>query len=150
MIEIAKASDIDAVVEIERRANMTPWSHQMLSESLSNNHGYQFFLLRRSNEQISAYLIALEVLDEVNLLHIAVDPSFQSQGIARRLMQYWLSRLNSEVKTVWLEVRESNEIAQSLYQSCGFQKVDERKKYYRIPDSIERETALIYCLKIKN
>lgn len=148
MIENAKVSDIDDIIKIERKVNLTPWSRQMFSESLNDKDGREFFLSKNPKNQIMAYLIALEVFDEASLLHIAVDPDFQSQGIARQLIQFWLGQLSVKVKTVWLEVRKSNEIAQSLYLSCGFVLVDERKKYYRLPNSTGKETALIYCLTL--
>jgi ribosomal protein S18 acetylase RimI-like enzyme len=48
------------------------------------------------------------------------------------------------VKTVFLDVRESNTKAQSLYKKWGFGLLAVRKQYYRAPVANERENALVF------
>lgn len=70
--------------------------------------------------------------DEVEVLDLAVDPGFRRQGIARQLLMEALTdgRKQGKLRAV-LEVRSTNEAAQALYQSCGFQEEGVRPKYYR-------------------
>jgi len=153
MIEAANLSDIEEISTIETQTFANPWSKQLITDSLHNN----VVLVKRVGTQtfqeagydrpaIAAFLIAQIVLDEATVLQIAVDPSHQSQGHGRQLMSYWLETLNSEISKIWIEVRASNYIAQGLYSSLGFVKLSERKNYYKVIGSDQKETAYIYCL----
>ena len=65
--------------------------------------------------------------DEVEVLNLAVDPEFRRRGIGTRLLRHIDSR------HVFLEVRESNEVAQNLYRKLGFAEIGRREKYYDDP-----------------
>ncbi len=50
-----------------------------------------------------------------------------------------------ELSKVFLEVRASNAIAQSLYHKWGFEKISIRKQYYRASQEAgKREDAWVY------
>jgi len=87
------------------------------------------------------------VADEASLLHIVVDKGSQSQGFGKKLLEYWLNELPEKVTKVWLEVRESNVVAQNLYTKEGFKQKGVRKSYYKIANSNEKEDAILYCLE---
>lgn len=133
---------------------------------------HQFLVLQVANDSsavgsvpkaIVAYLVALNVADEANLLHIVVDTDAQQQGYASHLLRHWFKQLAQaeQPKTVWLEVRRSNSAAQSLYDKHGFEQMSVRKKYYQVHkaghshtdnqahetltnSAVEREDAMIY------
>ncbi|MGB7241188.1 MAG: ribosomal protein S18-alanine N-acetyltransferase [Sulfitobacter sp.] len=72
-----------------------------------------------------------QVLDEVELLTLAVDPAVQRQGIARSLMVDWMAQAAQNGATsAFLEVAADNIAALSLYHSLGFQKIATRPDYY--------------------
>ena len=59
------------------------------------------------------------------IANVAVHPSFQGQGIARRLMEASLERIRSRGgRLVLLQVRTDNEPAQRLYRRLGFRRYD--------------------------
>jgi ribosomal-protein-alanine acetyltransferase len=67
---------------------------------------------------------------ENEILNLAVDPAQRRRGIARRLLRDALSAAPGE----WfLDVRESNSAAQTLYKSLGFSPVGRRENYYAEP-----------------
>ncbi len=70
---------------------------------------------------------------EAEVLNIAVDPRSRGQGIATALLE------TLEEEDVFLEVRESNTRAQSVYRKLGFEVVGHRPGYYDDPV----ETALV-------
>ena len=74
------------------------------------------------------------MLDEGNLLDIAVDEKYRRQGIARKLFKE-LFKVADEKKLsfITLEVRESSTPAISLYEAHGFERVGVRKNYYSKP-----------------
>jgi len=153
MIEKANEADLNAIFEIEKKTFITPWSQQSILESINKN---EILVLRDANEvklhqstffsSVSGFLIAQQVFDEASLLQIAIDPSVQGKGYGKELCQFWLENLNDEVKVIWVEARASNVIAQAMYQSLGFCKFAERKRYYMRPDNSAKEDAYIYRL----
>jgi ribosomal-protein-alanine N-acetyltransferase len=67
---------------------------------------------------------------EVEILNLAVAPEWRRRGIAKALIQTLLSESPS---FIYLELRESNGAAFSLYKSLGFQQVSRRPGYYDYP-----------------
>ena len=64
--------------------------------------------------------------------------SARGKGVAKKLLSLALDNLkDSGINKIFLEVRESNFCAISLYNSLGFVKIAERKNYYGT------ETAII-------
>src|SRR5439155_7682397 len=70
---------------------------------------------------------------EYEIHTIGVDPAYQGQGIARRMMMELLEYASGG--TVFLEVRTDNEAAIALYESLGFVNVGLRRRYYRASGS---------------
>lgn len=78
---------------------------------------------------------------EGELLRIAVNSEYRGKGIAKKL----LSLLHGGAReagceAIFLEVRESNLAAISLYESAGYTRIGTRKGFYKSP----REDALLY------
>ncbi len=81
--------------------------------------------------RISGFLVARTVAPgERELLNLAVAPLERRRGVARALLAAFLGGQEGDV---FLEVRESNQEAQSLYKSMGFQEVSLRRNYYDNP-----------------
>ena len=78
------------------------------------------------------------VLGEAELLSVVTEKSSRRKGLGEILLKRYFSKLKSNgERTIFLEVRESNKAAISLYDKLGFVKISERKKYYG------EETAVI-------
>jgi len=83
-----------------------------------------------------------KVLDEAEILNIAVHPAYQGRGMARNLVLQVIQQLKNEaVERCLLEVRASNTTARGLYDSLGFKPDGVRKNYYRAGDG--REDAVL-------
>jgi ribosomal-protein-alanine N-acetyltransferase len=88
------------------------------------------------------YFYAQNIVGEVTLLNIAVDPDQQGNGYGKLLVEHFLSISESaKAESAWLEVRESNVAALSLYESLGFNELDRRFNYY--PTQKGKEDAII-------
>jgi ribosomal-protein-alanine acetyltransferase len=83
------------------------------------------------NDQLAGFLVFRKTADtELEVLNLAVEPSFRRHGVARRMVQFMLAGHRGEV---FLEVRESNQTARKFYESIGFQEIGRRKDYYKNP-----------------
>ena len=102
---------------------------------------YAVAVIEKSSGRLAAYGGCEYVLDEANIANVATHPDFRRRGCAEALlvkMQEFLSEKG--VEYVYLEVRESNVPARTLYEKLGFVAVGVRKHYYRFPT----EDACIY------
>ncbi len=83
----------------------------------------------------------MQVMEEGDILNIAVHPDYRRQGIGKAILDELLERgKRMGVKAFTLEVRESNQNARRLYEKKGFRFVGVRKGYYH------GEDACIYWL----
>lgn len=76
---------------------------------------------------------------EVELLLIAVNPQARRQGIGQRLLlRSQEDALARNASVMFLEVREDNHGARSLYERAGFLQVGRRPDYYLVKDGSRR------------
>ncbi|EXB49492.1 MULTISPECIES: ribosomal protein S18-alanine N-acetyltransferase [Acinetobacter] len=131
-------SDLESVAAIERLVQTHPWNKQQFQESLAS---YQCTVYEQAN-QVVGFCILQPVLDEANLLLMAIHPSQQGKGLGYKLLDQSIQQLKNNPIQIFLEVRESNTAAIRLYEKTGFHQIDVRKNYYPNPDG-SREHAVI-------
>ncbi len=85
----------------------------------------------REDERIVGYAVAWFVGDDGEVLSIGTEPAARRRGIARALVER-LQRSTRErgVRSLTLEVRESNRAARALYEHEGFDTTGVRRRYY--------------------
>lgn len=136
--------DIPAAFAIEQKVFYSRWNIETFENELGSKNGY--YLKAQIAERIVGYAGSQLVLDEAHITALAVDPDFQRRGIGEKLIGTLLDDLKGkEVKHYSLEVRSSNQKAQSLYAKLGFQVMAVRKDYYAHP----REDALLMVLDLE-
>ena len=133
--------DVEAVAALEKVCFPDPWSVNSLTEMLANPHAH--YLAAKKDGKIIGYIGTLTVLDEGDILRIAVDPSDRKQGVGTALFSA-LFRETPDIKIWNLEVRESNTAAVMLYRKSGFVLLTKRKAYYHHPT----EDALLMQMKL--
>lgn len=137
--------DLDAVVALEQAVYPFPWTRGNFVDSLAAGHVTE--LLRAPGGALLAYCVALPGVDEMHLLNLTVAPPAQGRGLARRLLDALVARCRGEGRmALWLEVRESNQRARTIYQRYGFEPVGVRRGYY--PAAGRREDALVMRLRL--
>lgn len=88
-------------------------------------------VLATVDDEPAGFSMTRAVMDEAELLLLAVAPPFRRGGVGRALMQGVVAECRQHgVATLHLEVRADNE-ALHLYRAAGFAKVGERRGYYR-------------------
>lgn len=128
------------VVRIESLSHSHPWAESLLRKSETQVGCNRVWL---ENGQVVGYFFSQCVAGEASLLNIAVDPSFQGKGFGKKLLQAFLDCMRERgAQEVWLEVRESNVAAISLYQGLEFNEFDRRVNYYPTKKG-HKEDALI-------
>jgi ribosomal-protein-alanine acetyltransferase len=157
----ASSADLPALVQIERESFSDPWSEDAFSSALALDRmlvrvaeqGSDWDVRgpddatgeRDGGERIAGYVVALVAGSEADIADLAVAPWARRRGIGRALLDRMLEELASRsVRSVYLEVRESNRAARALYAARGFDAVGRRRGYYRRPT----EDALLLMRRI--
>ncbi len=92
----------------------------------------------------AGYILANYSFEQADIECVYVYNGFRKRGLAKALIDNLLGRLKLKgVTKVFLEVRESNIPAITLYSKCGFNQISVRKKYYN-----GVENALIFLKEI--
>lgn len=118
------------VWRIEQCAHSHPWTQSMIN-NLDGRGACHYGLF--IEQQLIGYCYAQNIVGEMTLLNVAIDPQFRHQGYGRKLMDNFLLLCQQlKVESVWLEVRESNHNAFHLYESLGFNEIERRFNYYPI------------------
>lgn len=129
---------VPQVAALEKICFCDPWSEGSVASELENP--LSRWLVALEGEQVLGYVGSQTVLDESDMMNLAVDPAFRRRGIARALVCALIEQLRKMgSRCLTLEVRASNESAQALYACLGFVQVGRRKNYYHHP----KEDALI-------
>ena len=129
---------VSQIAQLEAQCFSDPWSEKSIASELENP--LSLWLVAEENGQVFGYVGSQTVLDESDMMNVAVDPRFRRQGIARALIETLIAELaKMGSRCLRLEVRVSNESARALYARMGFQQLGLRKNYYHNP----KEDALI-------
>ena len=126
------------IAELERLCFHDPWSENSIASELGNR--LSVWLVALDEDKVVGYVGSQTVIDETDMMNIAVHPDYRNRGVATALIVELTQQLRMRgSKGLMLEVRESNSSAISLYDKHGFLQVGCRRNYYRNP----RENALI-------
>ena len=126
------------VAALEKLCFRDPWSENSVASELNN--ALSLWLVAVDGERVAGYVGSQTVMDESDMMNVAVHPDYRKQGIATALILGLVEELRKKGShCLTLEVRASNENAISVYRKLDFQEVGRRKNYYRNP----REDALI-------
>ena len=121
--------DLEQVVEIENRLFSDPWTKEGFFTFLTKEN--TMFFVIEEKEKILAYCSMQTVLDEGDILNVAVSPDRQREGIGYFLVDSMLKMAEMiGIHIVHLEVREGNGTARRLYERLGFKEDGLRKNYY--------------------
>ena len=122
-------ADIDDAMAIETAAFGSPWSRKFFLEELQAARAGSV-LCQREGKSIG-YVIYWELPDELDIHNVAVHPRYWRQGVARTMLEEIIENATKRgLQRMTLEVRKSNDAAQTLYRSLGFRVCGLRKGYY--------------------
>ena len=127
------------VAELEKICfGSAAWSEKSVASELENP--LSVWLVAMEGEKVLGYVGSQTVIDETDMMNVAVHPDYRKQGIARELIAQLVESLKlRKSHCLTLEVRASNEPAKNLYKMLDVEEIGIRKNYYRNP----KEDALI-------
>jgi ribosomal-protein-alanine N-acetyltransferase len=144
-IRPAKPADIPAMMRLVRHsATAAHWSSEQYERVFGGDSPRREAWVIEENV-LQGFLVAHEVAGEWEIENIAVAGPARRRGLGTRLLGEFLRRAQSEGATaIFLEVRESNHAARSLYEKWAFAESGRRPGYYTQPE----EDAIVYRLAL--
>jgi ribosomal-protein-alanine N-acetyltransferase len=146
-IRLMQKSDLDAVMINERLAYDFPCSASIMANNQKRYYCIVFEAPAEGSQpaEILGHAILSTVADEASVINIAVSPKAQRQRIGYQLMEDILAYAGSKnCVEVFLEVRESNRPAFTMYHQFGFNEVGIRRNYYPSKQGSE-DAILLAC-----
>lgn len=124
--------DLPRVIEIENASFSTPWRRPTFETLLGRRDSD--LIAAESVDGLAGYAVVWTIADQAELGNVAVVGEVRGRGIGRLLVRAALDRATARgAEDCFLEVRASNLAAQALYESCGFEVIGRRRRYYRRP-----------------
>ena len=128
-IIFADERHIGDIVNIEKTCFSHPWSENSVRSHIEGKNNVTFLCVEEGI--VAGYAGMTAVLDEGQIMNIAVLPEFRKRGFGDALVAALKDYCEKNgLNFMTLEVRASNEPAIKLYEKHGFFRVGLRKKYY--------------------
>jgi [ribosomal protein S18]-alanine N-acetyltransferase len=158
-IRSATPADIPVMMALEKHsATAAHWSNAQYKEIVSSSGGrrdacrtagetpaLRVALVVEDDSGVQGFTVAQVLGREWELENIVAADQAQRRGLGTRLLGELANLARGQgAQSIFLEVRESNRAARSLYKKCGFAESGQRKSYYRDPI----ETAIMYKLDL--
>ncbi|MBQ9984638.1 MAG: ribosomal protein S18-alanine N-acetyltransferase [Lachnospiraceae bacterium] len=147
MIELSvlQYEDCEEVANIAKQSLPEAWSADGFRDTLKYSDNIYYVARDTEKDCIVGFAGIMIIVDEAELLNIAVLEKYRKRGIAQQLLDTLLIRAKQEKGgRMLLEVRESNRVAIALYEKNGFCFVTKRRDYYSNPkeDAVIMEKSL--------
>lgn len=124
--------DVSRVYQISYECFSEPWSLESIEKEVDNSVAE--YLVAECSEGVIGYAGLWHVLDEGEIINIAVDPKRRRNKVGEQLVNELIKKAkNYALEVIHLEVRESNSAALALYKKFGFYEIAKRKNYYHKP-----------------
>ena len=144
LIETISKNDVPRVAEIEKECFSVPFTEVDILSYMENTIWH--FLVAKSGDEVIGYISFTVILDECQIVNVAVDPSARKIGVGSLLLSHFLDYVKSKgASSIYLEVRESNAPAIGLYKKFGFGEIGISKNHYSKPT----ENAILMNLELK-
>jgi ribosomal-protein-alanine N-acetyltransferase len=130
----ASPRDAAAIAALHAASFARGWSDGEIEQLLLDRHvvAHRAMTGRSlAGRRLAGFILSRLVIDEAEILSVAVASSWRGRGLARSMLDLHLRRLAGiGARAVFLEVGEDNTAARRLYRRAGFQEVGRREGYY--------------------
>lgn len=131
---------LNSVLELDQLCFGGLWTREGYQRELDSPNSDLLSLSQTKPPSLLAISCVWAILAEAHITILAVHPDYRQQGLGQALLVALLQVAAARgLERATLEVRASNQAAESLYQKFGFKVAGRRRRYYPDPP----EDALI-------
>lgn len=149
---------IDAIMQVMDQAFdpfwREAWNRRQVADSFALSTTHALLLDAQGNiaqhpGDTIGFVLSRLVLDEEELLLVAILPEYRGRYLGKRLIEYSATAARNRGATrMFLEMRANNP-AERTYRAAGFERIGIRKDYYRTADG-ERLDAITFGKNLTN
>ncbi|UUX33628.1 ribosomal protein S18-alanine N-acetyltransferase [Fundicoccus culcitae] len=144
-LRLGSKHDVEQIFNLELKgySGYQAWAEEDFFNDLETNPYAVYILLEDQTDKFAPTLIGMVTgrarQTGSHISHLIIHPDYQDFGLGSYLLDVWIKGMDVlDIKTITLEVRESNHVAQHLYKKQGFVVTSSKANYYRS----NNETAL--------
>lgn len=124
----------------------SPWTEDQYEETLARD--MLVFFVAEIDNRLIGYIGGQLLFSEGEIYTLAVSEDFQKQRVAYHLLERFKEECEEQgSRTIFLEVRKSNQVAQRFYEKNLFKEISVRKNYYKKP--VEDALIMRYIMRKK-
>lgn len=146
MVSIILNCDFDQaknLSELEGKIFSTSWDPLWIREKINNENAV--YWVKKEDDEIVGYLAVQFVGEDIEILGLGVLEDYRGKGYASDMLFAMMNHLKQyNYNKVFLEVRDSNNVAKNLYSKFNFNRSGTRLNYYK------DENAALYEMSINN
>lgn len=131
IVRAMELRDLDAVLAIQAvSSELVRWP--VSNYTVNTPTGMRW--VAEDGAHITGFLVASQVMDEMEVHNFAVHRDMRRRGVGTLLLREALRWGKQRgAKKAYLDVRESNTVAQAFYKSHKFKVIGRRERYYSSP-----------------
>ena len=142
VVELATRHDLAVLAQLHGASFHRGWGEAEFDAMLREPNTLVQRL--RRGTRVIGFAVSRIAADEAEILSIAVAARERGHGLSHGLLATHLGHLAGRgVRTVFLEVEETNQPARRLYDKAGFAVVGRRERYYREAGGEERNALVM-------
>lgn len=136
LLREAQMSDSRRMADIHADSFAIGWDKGEIEAMMGGNHVADVMVSRALiGDIVTGFAISRIIVDEAELLTIALDPEVRGRGLSAELLRRHAARARrAGAERLFLEVAADNAPALALYKGLGFVEIGRRKGYYAAAD----------------
>jgi len=129
-----RGADAEACAAIHAAGFAYPWPASEIDALIASDSVAAVSAVDPTTRAVRGFSLARIAADEAEILTIAVAAPFRRRGVGRALLRAQFTQLaTAGVRSLFLEVEQTNAPAIALYRQLGFEPVGARPGYYKRP-----------------
>ena len=149
----ALIEDLPEILRIEKESFERPWYEEIFKMMLENSNlrqtnkaSHNFYVCEKENKVIGYIIWEREYFYKKNkdilhpighIINFCVKPEERRKGYGKKIIEFSFKKMiEDELNYCYLEVRENNSSARSLYERLGMRQVSKLRNYYLNEDGI--------------
>lgn len=146
-LRAASQADAPEIARLHGESFARPWSAREVAALLAPP-GAALVTSDHADGTLAGFIIGRIVVDEAEILSVAVASSGRRRGKGRTLVRAFLDLASARgARRIFLEVAAGNSNARALYERAGFQVTGVRRAYYEVPGE-PAEDAVVMVLDL--
>lgn len=119
----------ELAAKLHQQCFESPWGEASFHSALTIPGTIAQFLSLEDNP--IAFALYRQLQEEAEILTFCVLPDYRKSGCGRKLLESGLAHFKkAKIRSIFLEVSETNTAAINLYKDAGFTQIGRRKNYY--------------------